>query len=329
MALKLLGFPNYLDNMLGLPTTICNIEEAEFITHQGTYCDRGKREAMGRRLSATFLGGLGVVLLVVGLSAFTIVGSVASASAVRNTVESLMKYQSVRLAIADDIVTAIEDSGDTPQEKVVFSLARPLIETAVSRAIDSSRLQEFFGDVSFRAYEVFVDEKPATTVDVSPVIDIAVNAIKKIDPRIAKNFTPNVEPLKLERTAESPDLGTLRNGVQKGTWALLVIGVLLQVAAWFLSTATISVRVLRLGRRIVAVGVGMMLFTLLARLVAPGFSPDNKELVKAIVQFITQPLYVKGTVIAIIGVALAVGGYLGERRTRHGELAPTHGDRSR
>ena len=278
---------------------------------------------MGRRWSATILGGLGALLLALGVAMFSVVGTVSSASATRNTVESLMRNQLFRQAIADEVVTAIEDSGDTPQEKVVFSLARPLIENAVSRAIDSSRLQDFVGDVSFTAYEVFVEEKPPAEVDVSPVIDVAVDAIKQIDPRIAKNFSPKVKPLTLERNIDSPDLRTIRDDVQTGMWVLIVVGLLLQIAAWFLSVEHNSKKLLQLGRRIAAAGSAMAIAAVVARQVVPGYASENKDLAKAITSFATSPLYVRGIVIAVIGVALAVGGYLGERRTRHGEPAPT------
>ena len=278
---------------------------------------------MSRRWSATFLGGLGALLLALGVATFSVVGSVSSASATRTTVESLMRNQSFRQAIAEEVVTAIADSGDTPQEKVVFSLARPLIENAVSRAIDSPRLQDFIGEVSFKAYEVFVDEQPSAEVDVSPVIDVAVDAIKQIDPRIAKNFSPKVEPLTLERTVDSPDLRAIRDDVQTGMWVLIVVGVLFQVATWFVSVGHNSKKLLQLGRRIAIVGSAMAIAAVVARQVVPGYASENKDLVTAITTFATSPLFVRGIVIALIGVVLAVGGYLGERRTRYGETAPT------
>ena len=272
---------------------------------------------MSRRISATILGGLGGLFLGVGLIVLSVFGFVSSADAARQSVESLMSDSSIRRTIADEVVTAIEDSGDTPQERVVFSLARPLIEDAVSRAINSPRLQTFFGEVSFTAYEVFVDERPTSKIDVSPVIDVAVDAIKKIDPRIAKNFTPKVEPLTLERDANSPDLKGIRNSVRIGMWAFVIVGVLLEIGAWFLATADNATKVRRLGIRIALVGVAVLLVALIARQVIPGFSQENGDLVAAVTRFVTEPVLVRGILVAVIGITVAGAGWFQARRTSH------------
>ena len=272
---------------------------------------------MKRRISATFLGGFGGLFLGVGLIVLSVFGFVSSATATRQSVESLMSDSSIRRTIADEVVTAIEDSGDTLQEKVVFSLARPLIEDAVSRAINSSRLQTFFGEVSFTAYEVFVDEQPASKIDVSPVIEVAVDAIKKIDPRIAKNFAPKVEPLTFERDANSPDLKGIRHGVRLGMWALLIVGVLFEIGAWFLSVADHVTKLRRLGIRIALIGVAVLLVALIARQVVPGFSQENGDLVAAVTRFVTEPVLTKGILVAVIGVTVAGAGWFQTRRTSH------------
>ena len=272
---------------------------------------------MGRRLGVTFLGGSGALALSIGLIVLSLFGFVSSATATRQSVESLMSDSSIRRTIADEVVTAIEDSGDTPQEKIVFSIARPLIEDAVTRAINSSRLQTFFGDVSFTAYEVFVDEKPASKIDVSPVIDVAIDAIKKIDPRIAKNFTPKVEPLTLERDANSPDLKGIRNSVRLGMWALLVIGVLLEIGAWFVATADNATKVRRLGIHVALVGIAVLLVALTARQVVPGLSQDNRDLVAAVTRFVTEPVLTRGIVVAVVGIAVTGAGWFLSRRTSH------------
>ena len=272
---------------------------------------------MGRRLGVTFLGGSGALALSIGLIVLSLFGFVSSATATRQSVESLMSDSSIRRTIADEVVTAIEDSGDTPQEKIVFSIARPLIEDAVTRAINSSRLQTFFGDVSFTAYEVFVDEQPASKIDVSPVIDVAIDAIKKIDPRIAKNFTPKVEPLTLERDANSPDLKGIRNSVRLGMWALLVIGVLLEIGAWFVATADNATKVRRLGIHVALVGIAVLLVALTARQVVPGLSQDNRDLVAAVTRFVTEPVLTRGIVVAVVGIAVTGAGWFLSRRTSH------------
>lgn len=272
---------------------------------------------MRRRLSAAILGGLGAMLLGVGLVVLTVFGFVSSASATRDSVESLMSDSSIRRTIADEVVTAIEDSGDTPQEQVVFSLARPLIEDAVSRAIDSSRLQQFFGDVSYQAYRVFVDEQPASKVDVSPVIDVAVDAIKRIDPRIATNFSPKIKPLTLERDADSPDLKRIRNNVRMGVWALVIIGVLLEIGAWFLTIATTAIKLRRLGIRLAFVGFFLALAVVITRQIAPGFSQDNHDLIAAVARFVTEPVLTRGILIVVLGAVVAGTGWVINRRTSH------------
>lgn len=267
-----------------------------------------------RRISATLLGGVGAGFLALGLVFMGVYGLVSSAAATQKSVESAISDTAIRQAIADEVVTAIEESGDTPQEKIVFSIARPLIENAVARAFETEKIQKFVGTVAFTFYEVFVDEKPAQKVDVSPLVDVGIDAIKSIDKRIAKDFTPKVDPLEIRRDADSPDLKTARDDVRGGTRAVLLLGILLQIAAWFLSVATPIVRLKRLGIRIACVGIVMVAGVFVARQVAPNFSSENADVIDAVTIFVTAPVLVRGLAVVVVGAVVAVSAWLLARR---------------
>lgn len=270
----------------------------------------------GRRIAATCLGGLGVVFFVIGIAVMTVFGFVASATATQKTVESAMSDQAIREVIADEVVNAIEESGETPTEKIVFSLARPFLDSAVARAIDSPKLQKFIGEISFKAYEVFVDEKPATSVDVSPVIDVAVDAIKKIDPRVAENFVPKVKPLELKRDADSPDLRTIRDDVKTGMWVVLLVGVLLHIASWFLAHASRGQKLSRLGIRLSSGGIMLVMAVALVRNQASSFSVENPEVAQAVTDFVSSPVMARGVFLVVVGSAAAVAGWAMHKKVK-------------
>lgn len=241
-------------------------------------------------------------------------GLVSSAAATQESVEAAISDTAIRQAIADEVVTAIEESGDTPQEKIVFSIARPLIENSVARAFETEKIQTFVGTVAFTFYEVFVEEKPAQKVDVSPLVDVGIEAIKSIDKRIAKDFTPKVDPLEIKRDADSPDLKTARDDIRGGMRAVLLLGVLLQAGSWFLSVASPMVRLRRLGIRIACAGIAMVVAVVVARQVAPTLSSENAEVIDAVTLFATGPVLSRGFVVVVVGSIVAISAWLVSRR---------------
>lgn len=254
-----------------------------------------------RRITATFVGGLGIALLSVGLVGTSLFGFVSSAEATRKTVESVFDDSSIRQVVANELVTKIEESGDTPQEKIVFSIAKPLIENAVMKVMRTPALRDFAGDISFTAYEVFVDEKPPTKVDLTPMVEAAMGAIKNVDPRIARQFTPKVDPLELKRDADSPDLKGIRDGIRRGLWVILVLGVFLEALAWFLSTATNLQKLTRLGIRLAIGGILAVLSVLIIRGQTFGASAPDAEAVQALTTFMTRSTYTWGIGLFLVG----------------------------
>lgn len=259
-----------------------------------------------RRTAATFVGGLGIVFLSVGLVGTSLFGFVSSAETTRKSVESVFDDSSIRQVVAKELVTKIEESGDTPQEKIVFSIAKPLIENAVMKVMGTPALRDFAGDISFTAYEVFVDEKPPTKVDLSPMVEAAMGAIKNVDPRIARQFTPKVDPLELKRDADSPDLKGIRDNVRRGLWVILVLGVVLEALAWFLSTATNLQRLMRLGIRLAIGGILVALSVLTVRGQTFGASAIDAEAVRALTAFMTRSTYAWGIGLFLVGSVVVI-----------------------
>ena len=255
---------------------------------------------------STLIGGLGIGLFTVGLVGMSVFGFVSSAEAAQKTAMSIFDDASLRQVMAEELVTRIEESGDSPQEKIVFSIAKPLIDNAVMKALSTPVLRDFAGDISFAAYEVYVEEKPSRTVDLSPMIDAAMGAIRDVDPRIAKQFTPKVDPIEIKREPDSPNLKTLRDNGRLGLWIVVVLGLLLEVLAWFLSTATAIRKVFRLGIRLVVAGVAVVFSVVVARQQTFGVAADKVDVVGAVVGFVSSPVYTRGIVMVIIGSVISL-----------------------
>jgi hypothetical protein len=95
----------------------------------------------------------------------------------------------------------------------------------------------------------------------------------------------------------------------------VVLGILLQVGAWFLSVATQWQRVLRLGIRLFAGGIIFLGVVLIARSRIPQSSTDNKAALTAAAQFITDPMVTRFIVLSVLGAITGAVGFAMTRKT--------------
>jgi hypothetical protein len=219
----------------------------------------------------------------------------------------------VRDVIADKLIEKLQDSADNDTEKLVFSVARPLIVAAVKEKLADPDLIDFAGEVAATVYSVYIENAPAASVDISKFSDATIAAIRSADPSISTDQNPKMDPIKVERKPGDTDIKSIRDMAERGSWLFVMIGLLLQVAAWFLSVATQWQRTLRLGIRLFSGGIVFLGIVLIARSRIPQSSTENKAALEAAAQFITDPMVTRFIVLIVLG---AITGAVGFAMTR-------------
>ena len=267
-----------------------------------------------RRTFATILGGLGIVFLGLGLISLVLMSFVSSPTAAKSTIKSALNQPDVRDVIADKLIEKLQDSADNDTEKLVFSVARPLIVSAVKEKLADPDLINFAGEVAATVYAVYIENAPAASVDISKFSDATIAAIRAADPSIPTDQNPTMDPLKVERKPGDTDIKSIRDMAQRGSWLFVIIGLLLQVAAWFLSVATQLQRTLRLGIRLFAGGALFLGIVLIARGRIPQSSTDNKAVLTAAAQFITDPMVTRFIVLTVLGAVVGITGFVMNRK---------------
>ncbi len=267
-----------------------------------------------RRTFATILGGLGIVFLGLGLISLVLMSFVSSPTAAKSTIKSALNQPDVRDVIADKLIEKLQDSADNDTEKLVFSVARPLIVSAVKEKLADPDLINFAGEVAATVYAVYIENAPAASVDISKFSDATIAAIRAADPSIPTDQNPTMDPLKVERKPGDTDIKSIRDMAQRGSWLFVIIGLLLQVAAWFLSVATQLQRTLRLGIRLFAGGAIFLGIVLIARGRIPQSSTDNKAALTAAAQFITDPMVTRFIVLTVLGAVVGITGFVMNRK---------------
>jgi uncharacterized membrane protein HdeD (DUF308 family) len=120
----------------------------------------------------------------------------------------------------------------------------------------------------------------------------------------------------VERKPGDTDFKSIRDMAQRGSWLFVVLGILLQVAAWFLSVASQWQRVLRLGIRLLSGGIIFLGVVLFARGRIPQSSTDNKAALTAAAQFITDPMVARFVVLIVLGVVTGAVGFVMNRKAQ-------------
>ena len=268
---------------------------------------------LARRTFATIFGGVGIVFIGLGLISLVLINFVSSPIAAKSTVEIALQQPEVRSYLVEEIVKEIEDKAN-PVQKLVLTFARNRIVTAVEKVLSEPEIQSSVGDAAAKAYSVYVDNEPAAEIDISPISKAVVAAVIGTDKRL--EFADNLEldPITITRDDNDLDFGPLRDSLQRSSRLFVILGILLQVVAWFLSVATLWQRVRRLGIRLFAGGaifLGVVLFT---RSRVPQSSTDNKPALEAAVWLITDPMVTRFIVMILLGLLTGVVGLVMNRK---------------
>ena len=270
---------------------------------------------LARRTFATIFGGVGIVFIGLGLISLVLINFVSSPIAAKSTVEIALQQPEVRSYLVEEIVKEIEDKAN-PVQKLVLLFARDRIITAVEKVLSEPEIQSSVGDAAAKAYSVYVDNEPAAEIDISPISKAVVAAVIGTDKRL--EFADNLEldPITITRDDNDLDFGPLRDSLQRSSRLFVILGILLQVVAWFLSVATLWQRVRRLGIRLFAGGaifLGVVLFT---RSRVPQSSTDNKAALTAAAQFITDPMVTRFVVLIVLGLIIGSVGFVINRKAQ-------------
>jgi hypothetical protein len=267
-----------------------------------------------RRTFATILGGFGVALLGLGLIALVLVSFVSSPAAAKSTTESVLKQADVRNYLVEEIVKQIEEKAN-PVEKLVLIFARNKIVKAVHRVLAEPEIQSFAGDAAAKAYSVYVDNESEAEIDISPISKAVVAAVIGTDKRLRLTNNLELDPITITRDDNDFNYGGLRDVIQRNSWLFVILGILLQVVAWFLSVASQWQRVLRLGIRLFLGGVAFLGIVLVARSRISQSSTDNKAVIDGVTQLLTDPMVTRFIVLSVLGAIIGAVGFAMTRKT--------------
>ena len=267
-----------------------------------------------RRTFSTFLGGIGVTLLGLGLIASVLMSFVSSPTAAKSTVENTLKQPEVQNFLVTEIVNELEEKANSVQ-KLVLIFAHNKIVTAIQKVLAEPEIQSSIGDAAAKAYSVYVDDEPTAEIDISPISKAVVAAVIGTDKRLKLAENLELDPVKITRDDNDFDFGLLRDSLRLGSWSLILIGLMMQVGAWFLSIASQWQRLLRLGIRFFTVGVVFLGIVLVARSKVPQSFDDNKAAIEAVAQLITDPMVTRFIVLSIFGAITGALGFIMNRKT--------------
>jgi hypothetical protein len=270
-----------------------------------------------RRAFATALGGFGIIFLGLGIIALVLMSFISSPAAAKSTTESALNQPDIRNYLVEEIVNEIEDKAN-PIQKLVLVFARNKIVTAVQKVLAEPEIQSFVGDAAAKAYSVYVDNEPSAEIDISPISKAVVAAVIGTDKRLRLADNLELDPITITRDDNDFNYGGLRDLIQRNSWFFVILGILLQVAAWFLSVASQWQRLLRLGIRLFLGGVAFLGIVLVVRSRISQSSTDNKAVIDGVTQILTDPMVTRFIVLSVLG---AITGAIGFARNR--KPAPT------
>jgi hypothetical protein len=266
-----------------------------------------------RRAFATALGGFGIIFLGLGIIALVLMSFISSPAAAKSTTESALNQPDIRNYLVEEIVNQIEDKAN-PIQKLVLVFARNKIVTAVQNVLAEPEIQSFAGDAAAKAYSVYVDNEPSAEIDISPISKAVVAAVIGTDKRLRLADNLELDPITITRDDNDFNYGGLRDLIERNSWFFVVLGILLQVAAWFLSVATQWQRFLRLGIRLFLGGVAFLGIVLVIRSRISQSSTDNKAVIDGVTQLLTDPMVTRFIQLTVLGAIIAIAGFRMNRK---------------
>ena len=268
---------------------------------------------LARRTFATIFGGVGIVFLGLGLISLVLINFVSSPIAAKSTVEIALQQPEVRSYLVEEIVKEIEDKAN-PVQKLVLIFARDRIVTAVEKVLSEPEIQSSVGDAAAKAYSVYVDNEPSAEIDISPISKAVVAAVIGTDKRLRLADNLELDPITITRDDNDFNYGGLRDLLERNSWSFVILGILLQVAAWFLSVASQWQRLFRLGIRLFLGGVAFLGIVLVVRSRISQSSIENKPVIDGVTQLLTDPMVTRFIQLTVLGAIIAIAGFRMNRK---------------
>jgi len=268
---------------------------------------------LARRTFATIFGGVGIVFLGLGLISLVLINFVSSPIAAKSTVEIALQQPEVRSYLVEEIVKEIEDKAN-PVQKLVLIFARDRIVTAVEKVLSEPEIQSSVGDAAAKAYSVYVDNEPVVEIDISPISKAVVAAVIGTDNRLRLADNLELDPITITRDDNDFNYGGLRDLLERNSWSFVILGILLQVAAWFLSVASQWQRLFRLGIRLFLCGVAFLGIVLVVRSRISQSSIENKPVIDGVTQLLTDPMVTRFIQLTVLGAIIAIAGFRMNRK---------------
>jgi hypothetical protein len=266
-----------------------------------------------RRTFATILGGFGIVFLGLGVIALVLMSFISSPAAAKSTTESALNQPDIRNYLVEEIVNQIEDKAN-PIQKLVLIFARNKIVTAVQNVLAEPEIQSFAGDAAAKAYSVYVDNEPSAEIDISPISKAVVAAVIGTDKRLRLADNLELDPITITRDDNDFNYGGLRDLIERNSWFFVILGILLQVAAWFLSVASQWQRLFRLGVRLFLGGVAFLGIVLVVRSRISQSSIENKPVIDGVTQLLTDPMVTRFIQLTVLGAIISAIGFARNRK---------------
>lgn len=266
----------------------------------------------GRRIGASLLGIVGTFAVILGVLGFFVLSYIGSSSSASSTVRSALDSENLRRAIAEELVTKLEEGGDDGV-KIIIHVARSKVVDAVEASLGDSNLRDAAGDAAASFYGVYLEGLPPTTVNIQIFADKAFGAIQLVDPSIPDGVSPQIDPIEVSRSNGTPDLASIRSWIRLVPWTLLVGGLMLLAFSWWMSVAGTWLRVRRIGTRFFLAGLTLTVLTYIARNVSLG-DESSSRIAEALMSFVTNRLIVWTIVITVIGAVLTLLGVIMNRR---------------
>ncbi|MEO7575693.1 MAG: hypothetical protein ABIU98_08550 [Ilumatobacteraceae bacterium] len=266
----------------------------------------------GRRILSSVTGNLGSFWIILGVLGLLLMSFVGSSVAVSSSVRSAFGREDVRRAVADELVDRMQN-GDDIGIKIVIHVARDKVVDSIEQSFRDNEIRSAAGETASSAYEFLIGGRTNVVIDIQYFADAAFKAMRAADPLIPQFLAPQVDPIDLSRDADGSDFSAIRGWVLLATWGLLLGGLALSIASWFLSPALRWLKVRRMGVRFFVWGLVLIGLAYAARSIS--FSDDTSgPLAEALVAFATSRLLVWSFVLTGIAGLVAVIGAIMNRR---------------
>jgi hypothetical protein len=268
---------------------------------------------------ALFLGGLAAVVSWWSFAAHrTVFDPVATREAALGVLEST--------PVRDKAVTSLSEQLDRLLPPGATTAQRNQTRLAASRALTDPRLRTAFADAIASVHEQLLTKGGSPdklVIDTRAVTKALRDALASVDPALARQLADQQFRVSFD-TSNIPNLHAASSAVPD----VALLAALAAIAFWALAILfhpDPSVAVRRVGRRLVALGLGPVIVFIVLPAVLRAFKPDAAATLTPFARSYGSRLAPAATVIVIVGAGVWLAGRFGRiagRRSKPGAAGP-------